>query len=78
MESYIRELGYTALRGKANPQAAALAAGVGELGRNGLIITEKFGARIHLSDAILTDLPLLPEPRHLAQSVWPARQHQNT
>jgi reductive dehalogenase len=61
VEAYIRELGYTALRGKVNPQAAALAGGVGELGRNGLIISEKFGARIHLSDAILTDLPLVAD-----------------
>ena len=34
LEGYIKELGYTALRGKVNPQAGALAAGVGELGRN--------------------------------------------
>jgi reductive dehalogenase len=61
LEGYIKELGYTALRGKVNPQAGALAAGVGELGRNGLIITEKYGARIHLSDAILTDLPLVAD-----------------
>jgi len=61
MERYIKELGYTAIRGKVNPQAAALAGGVGELGRNGLIISEKFGARIHLNDAILTDLPLWPD-----------------
>jgi ferredoxin len=61
LEAYIRELGYTAVRGKVNPQAAALAAGVGELGRNGLIISEKFGARIHLSDAIMTDLPLVAD-----------------
>jgi reductive dehalogenase len=61
LETYIKELGYTALRGKVNPQAAALAAGVGELGRNGLIVTEKFGARVHLSDAILTDLPLVAD-----------------
>jgi ferredoxin len=61
LEAYIKELGYTALRGKVNPQAGALAAGVGELGRNGLIITEKYGARIHLSDAILTDLPLVAD-----------------
>jgi len=58
LERYIKELGYSALRGRVNPQAAALAAGVGELGRNGLIITAQFGARIHLNDAILTDLPL--------------------
>jgi reductive dehalogenase len=61
LEGYIRELGYTVIRGKVNPQAAALAAGVGELGRNGLIISEKFGARIHLNDVILTDLPLVPD-----------------
>jgi ferredoxin len=59
LEGYIRELGYTALRGRVNPQAAALTSGIGELGRNGLIITEKFGARIHLNDAIMTDLPLV-------------------
>jgi len=62
VEYYIRELGYTAIRGKVNPQAAALAGGVGELGRNGLVISEKFGARVHMSDAILTDLPLEPNP----------------
>lgn len=60
LEGYIRELGYTALRGVANPQAAGLAGGMGELGRNGLVINEKFGARIHMPDPILTDLPLEP------------------
>jgi reductive dehalogenase len=61
LEGYVKELGYTALRGVANPQAAGLAAGVGELGRNGLLINEKFGARIHMPDPILTDLPLVPD-----------------
>jgi reductive dehalogenase len=61
LEGYIRDLGYNTLRGAMNGQAAALAAGVGELGRNGLIISEKFGARIHASDAIMTDLPLAPD-----------------
>jgi epoxyqueuosine reductase QueG len=60
LEGYIRELGYTALRGVANPQAAGLAGGMGELGRNGLVINEKFGARIHMPDPIMTDLPLEP------------------
>ena len=36
----------------------ALAAGVGELGRNGMLITEKYGARIHLGDPILANMPL--------------------
>jgi epoxyqueuosine reductase QueG len=61
MEGYIKELGYTALRGVATPQAAGLASGVGELGRNGLLISEKFGARIHMPDPIMTDLPLMAD-----------------
>jgi reductive dehalogenase len=61
LEGYIKELGYTALRGVAIPQAAAVAGGVGELGRNGLIIHKTFGARIHMPDPIMTDLPLLPD-----------------
>ena len=61
LEGCIRELGYTAVRGRVNPQAAALAAGVGELGRNGLIISRDYGARIQLNDVILTDLPLQPD-----------------
>ena len=61
LEGYIREMGYTALRGAVNPQGAGLAAGLGELGRNGMLISEKYGARIHMPDPILTDLPLVPD-----------------
>jgi reductive dehalogenase len=61
LEGYIRELGYTALRGVANPQGAALAGGVGELGRNGMVISKDYGARIHLPDPIMTDLPLVAD-----------------
>jgi reductive dehalogenase len=61
LEGYIKELGYTALRGVAIPQAAGLASGVGELGRNGLLINKHFGARIHMPDPIMTDLPLVPD-----------------
>jgi reductive dehalogenase len=61
LEGYIRELGYTAIRGVANPQGAALAAGVGELGRNGMVISERYGARIHLADPIMTDLPMVAD-----------------
>ncbi len=61
LEGYVRELGYTALRGAVNPQGAGLAAGLGELGRNGMLITDKFGARVHMPDPILTDLPLAPD-----------------
>jgi epoxyqueuosine reductase QueG len=34
---------------------------MGELGRNGMMITNKFGARIHMPDPILTDMPLVPD-----------------
>ena len=61
LEGYVKELGYTALRGVSNPQAAGLASGVGELGRNGLLINKTFGARIHMPDPIMTDLPLVPD-----------------
>jgi reductive dehalogenase len=61
LEGYIKELGYTALRGVATPQAAGVASGVGELGRNGLVINKRFGARIHMPDPIMTDLPLVPD-----------------
>jgi reductive dehalogenase len=61
MEGYIKELGYTALRGVVTPQAAGVASGIGELGRNGLVINKNFGARIHMPDPILTDLPLVPD-----------------
>jgi len=61
LEGYVKELGYNAIRGAANPQASGLAAGVGELGRNGLIINKHFGARIHMPDPIMTDLPLVPD-----------------
>ena len=61
LEGYVKELGYSAIRGVSNPQAAGLAAGVGELGRNGLIINKHYGARIHMPDPIMTDLPLVPD-----------------
>jgi reductive dehalogenase len=60
LEGYIKELGYNVLRATANPQATAIAAGVGELGRNGLVITPRFGARVHMPNTIMTDLPLAP------------------
>jgi len=38
----------------------AMQAGLGELGRNGLLITPEFGPRIRLSK-VITDLPLMPD-----------------
>ena len=56
--AYIREMGYEAIQYRTQPMSIALAAGVGELGRNGMLITEKYGARIHLGDPILANMPL--------------------
>jgi len=61
LEMYVKEMGYTAIRGAVNPQGAGLAAGIGELGRNGMMISERFGARIHMPDPILTDMPLMAD-----------------
>ena len=58
LSAYIRELGYSAVQRGAAPMPMAVLAGLGEVGRNGMLITEKFGARVHLPDVILTDLPL--------------------
>ena len=58
LAGYIRELGYSVAQRVATPMPVALAAGLGEMGRHGMLITEKFGARVHLGDPILTNLPL--------------------
>lgn len=57
---FIRNLGYGAIpsgndMGLTIPMAVD--AGLGEMGRNGLLITEKFGPRVRLSK-VFTDLPL--------------------
>jgi ferredoxin len=61
LAAYIRELGYEAVQNRAQPMPTALAAGIGEMGRHGMLITEKFGARVHLGDPILTDMPLIAD-----------------
>jgi reductive dehalogenase len=61
LEGYIRELGYTAIRGATVPQTVALASGIANLGRNGMLISDRYGARIHAPDTILTDLPLVAD-----------------
>lgn len=63
---YIRSLGYSARAhiSEGNYQAMlppfAYLAGLGELGRMGYIITEKFGPRVRLG-MVTTDLPLIPD-----------------
>jgi epoxyqueuosine reductase len=61
LRNYIRELGYRASIGGADPVAMAAAAGLGKLDRSGRLVTSSRGAHIHLADVILTDLPLAPD-----------------
>jgi len=62
LASYIREMGYPATahhhgRSLVNPIPLAINAGLGELGRHGMLIHEKYGSRLHLT-VVTTDLPL--------------------
>jgi len=63
LAQFIRDLGYKAIpcgNDTALSIPIAIEAGLGELGRNGLLITEKFGPRVRLCK-IFTDLPLVPD-----------------
>jgi epoxyqueuosine reductase len=60
---FIRDLGYTAIPSGNDTGLSipiAIDAGLGELGRNGLLITKKFGPRVRLCK-VITDLPLVPD-----------------
>jgi epoxyqueuosine reductase len=61
LRNYIRELGYRASIGGADPLAVAVAAGLGTLDRNGRLVTSMRHVHSHVADAILTDLPLAPD-----------------
>ncbi len=60
---FIRGLGYRAIP-SGNDTAIdiplAIDAGLGELGRNGLLITEKYGPRVRISK-VFSELPLVPD-----------------
>jgi len=63
MGEFIRNLGYEAIQcGNDTALSIPLAidAGLGELGRNGLLITPQYGPRVRICK-ILTDLPLEPD-----------------
>jgi epoxyqueuosine reductase len=63
LAKYIRALGYPAVpSGNDTIQNIPLAidAGLGELGRNGLLITPEYGPRLRICK-VLTDLPLIPD-----------------
>jgi hypothetical protein len=61
LRNYMRELGYRASIGGADPLAVAVAAGLGTLDPNGRLVTKLRRAYIHVADPILTDLPLAPD-----------------
>jgi reductive dehalogenase len=65
LAEFIRGLGYRAIpagneTGLSIPMA--IDAGLGELGRLGLLITPKYGPRVRLAK-VITDMPLIPDPR---------------
>jgi len=63
LAQFIRDLGYKAIpcgNDTALSIPLAIDAGLGELARNGLLITEKFGPRVRIAK-VLTDLPLAPD-----------------
>ena len=62
LAAYIRQMGYPARwhaygKGEVNPIPLAVMAGLGELGRHGMLINEKYSSRLHLT-VVTTDLPL--------------------
>lgn len=60
---FIRDLGYTAVASGNDTGLSipiAIDAGLGELGRNGLIITPNYGPRVRLCK-VITDMPLVPD-----------------
>ena len=60
---FIRALGYDAVsggNGVGRSVPFAIEAGLGEYGRHGLLITEKYGSSVRLCK-IITDLPLIPD-----------------
>jgi len=63
MAEFIRNLGFNAIpmgNDTALSHPLAVDAGLGELGRSGMLITEQFGARVRLCK-VFTDLPLIPD-----------------
>jgi hypothetical protein len=63
MAEFIRNLGYTAVPSGNDTSFSipfAVDAGLGQLGRNGLLITPYYGPRVRLCK-VFTDLPLIPD-----------------
>jgi len=65
LSEFIRSLGYRAIpagNGVGLSIPIAIDAGLGELGRLGLLTTPKYGPRVRIAK-VITDMPLLPDPR---------------
>jgi epoxyqueuosine reductase len=64
LAKFIKVLGYKAMSCSTNDVAntipMAMQAGLGDIGRNGLLITPQFGTRVRISK-VLTSLPLVPD-----------------
>jgi epoxyqueuosine reductase len=63
LASYIRSLGYNAIghnNGYVRSIPVAMLAGLGEVGRNGLLLTEKWGPNVRIN-TVTTDIPLIPD-----------------
>jgi len=59
VSAWIRELGYQGTtKVEVNNDELAAKAGLGTLNTDGRLVTPRYGARVHVSGAILTDLPL--------------------
>jgi epoxyqueuosine reductase len=71
LAQFIRGLGYKAIPQGNDTSCSipiALDAGLGELGRSGLLITPEFGPRVRVSK-VFTDLPLVPD-KPIEFGVW--------
>jgi len=64
LSAYIRNLGFKAIDCTTNDVALsvpmAMQAGLGDLGRNGLLVTPKYGPRVRISK-VITNLPLVSD-----------------
>jgi epoxyqueuosine reductase len=73
LAQFIRNMGYKAVpcgNDTALSIPIAIEAGLGELGRNGLLITEKYGPRVRVAK-IFTNLPLVPDqPRFFGMDAF--------